>query len=315
MKLHELIDEYITHRKSLGEKFETNQRILKSYVKFMGRDLEHDQITEEKNIEFLSYPSGTITAHWFVKHTALRGLFLWCLTRSYLDYFPVPTEIPKRLEHIPAYIYNHEELKALFTCEVRSRLFYDECVQMILKLTYALGLRISETIALELQDIDFTQNVVRIRETKFYKSRLCPFNEQVKNSLMTFFNWRKSNNMPQRKDSHLFLNKNGGDVILDSFQHLFIRIRKIVGLDNVVAGRFKPRLHDLRHTFAVNRLRCWYAAGENVQVLLPVLSTYLGHKTLAYTAVYLTMTPELLTEVNKRFVEYVNPKDYTHEDK
>ena len=184
---------------------------------------------------------------------------------------------------------------------------------MILKLTYVLGLRISETINLKIKDFDLANSSVTIHTSKFFKTRICPFNDAVGKLIEDFLEWRKTVKMPQQEDAALFYNKDGNPIKLVSFQQLFIQIRKNIGLDRVVAGRFKPRLHDLRHTFAVNRLRSWYAEGKNVQYLLPVLSTYLGHKTLAYTSVYLTMTPELLKEVNQRFLDYATPKDYRDE--
>ena len=72
------------------------------------------------------------------------------------------------------------------------------------------------------------------------------------------------------------------------------------------AGRHSPRLHDLRHSFAVHRLTDWYRQGADVQRLLPVLSTYLGHTDLAGTQVYLSMTPELLQQASSRFERYAS---------
>jgi len=73
--------------------------------------------------------------------------------------------------------------------------------------------------------------------------------------------------------------------------------------------RHQPRLHDFRHTFAVNRLVAWYRAGKDVQRLLPQLSTYLGHVSIDETATYLKMTPELLHEANQRFEHYSTGED------
>ena len=261
MRLQDLVSNFIEYRKSLGEKFESNQRVLKAYVKFIGADIKHTEITEEKNLAFLYHPTGKITAYWFVKHTALRGLFTWAVSREIMTFFPLPLEIPRRLGHIPAYIYNQKELNALFSCKLKSTVYYEECVRFILKLTYLLGLRISETIALTIKDIDLTNDVVYIKPSKFFKARFCPFNSFVKNDIQSFLEWRKTQKMPQNSDAVLFYNKDGNPIKLYLFQSLFIRIRKIVGLDSVVAGRFKPRIHDLRHTFGVNRLRTWYEQG------------------------------------------------------
>lgn len=313
MTILELVSNYAQYRKSLGEKFETNDRVLKAFVKFIGIDFEVDELTEELSTSFLYHPTNTITANWFVKHTALKGLYNWAISRELIHSFPLSLELPRRLNHIPAYIYSQSELNALFSCKIRSTAYHDKCYQTILRLTYVLGLRISETVNLRLKDIDLNNRSVTIQTSKFFKTRICPFNESVQNLICDFLEWRIAQRLPQQDDAALFYDKKGRPIKLDSFQHLFIRIRSAVGLDRLVAGRYKPRLHDLRHTFAVNRLRTWYAEGKNVQDLLPVLSTYLGHKTLAYTSVYLTMTPELLKEVNKRFLDYANPKDYTDE--
>ena len=83
------------------------------------------------------------------------------------------------------------------------------------------------------------------------------------------------------------------------------RLCTLAGVRRSDASSRQPRLHDLRHTFAVHRLTEWYRTGANVQVLLPALSTYLGHVDLHSTQCYLTMTPELLTEANRRFQDYV----------
>ena len=82
-------------------------------------------------------------------------------------------------------------------------------------------------------------------------------------------------------------------------------MRKRAGLHREKESRYQPRLHDIRHTFAVHRIVAWYQEGANVQRLLPFLSTYLGHVGLDATQRYLTMTPELLRQANRRFERYV----------
>ena len=91
---------------------------------------------------------------------------------------------------------------------------------------------------------------------------------------------------------------------LSTVEHVFKRIRKQAGVGRTDGARYQPRLHDLRHTFAVHRLTEWYREGADVQKLLPQLSVYLGHAYLAATSVYLSMTPELLHEAGERFEHY-----------
>ena len=87
-------------------------------------------------------------------------------------------------------------------------------------------------------------------------------------------------------------------------QAAFDTLRRVAGVHRAAGGRTIPRLHDLRHSFAVHRLTSWYRQGADVQRLLPVLSTYLGHADLEGTKVYLSMTPELLEQASLRFARY-----------
>jgi integrase len=93
-------------------------------------------------------------------------------------------------------------------------------------------------------------------------------------------------------------------VVCITLQNAFKRLRNHAGIHRTDGGRYQPRLHDLRHTFAVHRLTSWYQQGADVQRLLPNLSVYLGHINVASTQVYLTMTPELLQEASARFESY-----------
>jgi site-specific recombinase XerD len=96
----------------------------------------------------------------------------------------------------------------------------------------------------------------------------------------------------------------------DTAEKSFRRLRTAVGISRSGPPRCQPRLHDLRHTFAVHRLLAWYEAGEDVQRLLPQLATYLGHRDLVSTQRYLTMTPEVLREAGKRFASYALGGDH-----
>ncbi len=87
-------------------------------------------------------------------------------------------------------------------------------------------------------------------------------------------------------------------------EQAFTRLRRYAGVGRADGARYQPRLHDMRHSFAVHRLTSWYRQGADVQKLLPQLATYLGHVSIAATQVYLTMTPELLHAASVRFEQY-----------
>lgn len=122
---------------------------------------------------------------------------------------------------------------------------------------------------------------------------------------MILFEWREKQGMCCVPESKLFLDKKGLDMHIDTVRGAFERIREHAGISRSDKSPFQPRLHDLRHTFAVHRLTSWYRENQDVQQLLPVLSTYLGHTHLSHTSVYLTMTDGLLGEANNRFESYI----------
>ena len=130
-------------------------------------------------------------------------------------------------------------------------------------------------------------------------------NIEVGELIDTFLKWREKQGMCCVPESKLFLDKKGLDMHIDTVRGAFERIREHAGISRSDKSPFQPRLHDLRHTFAVHRLTSWYRENQDVQQLLPVLSTYLGHTHLSHTSVYLTMTDGLLGEANNRFESYI----------
>jgi site-specific recombinase XerD len=101
-----------------------------------------------------------------------------------------------------------------------------------------------------------------------------------------------------------FANRSGGALPHQTVRHTFVSLCARTGLYARAGSTAAPRLHDLRHTFAVHRLLAWYREGADVQRCLPHLSTYLGHARIASTQRYLTMIPELLEQASRRFETY-----------
>ncbi|MBP6023825.1 tyrosine-type recombinase/integrase [Ferruginibacter sp.] len=307
MKLEQLIPQYIGYRKSLGEKFKTNETYLKAFCKAMGPSRHIKALTKKKINDFL-YGRASITSGWFIKHSALLGFYKYALARNYITQIPLPDILPKRPPPFVPYIYSNSELKRLFdtalTYQVNRSHIAPYMVRTLLILTYALGLRLHETLSITLGDIDMDRLVITIQQSKFYKSRLVPFNQQIKKVMNSYLHWRIKQGQSRSPDTHLFIGKNNQPANLWTIEQIFKRIREKAGIERNDKARYQPRLHDLRHTFAVNRLVSWYQENKNVQQLLPVLSVYLGHKYLAHTTVYLTMTDNLLDEAKMRFEKY-----------
>src|SRR5207302_6198997 len=111
------------------------------------------------------------------------------------------------------------------------------------------------------------------------------------------------------QDAPFFTTRTGAPLNQYTIEGAFRRMCEHAGIRRSDGARYQPRLHDLRHTFAVHRLTSWYRQGLDVQKLLPHLSVYLGHVHIRATQVYLSMTPELLQEANIRFERYAGKEE------
>jgi integrase len=170
-------------------------------------------------------------------------------------------------------------------------------------LLYVTGMRVSEALQLKLEDLDLRERFLRIRKAKFHKARLVPLAESTCAALKRFLIARAERGYPTVADAHLFVNDRGHRLPYSNVQLAFHVVARKAGIE--VKARPVPRIHDLRHTAAVRRLYLWYHEGKNVQALLPVLSTYLGHSTISGTAIYLTTTAKLLAEANLRLEKHL----------
>jgi site-specific recombinase XerD len=160
--------------------------------------------------------------------------------------------------------------------------------------------------------MDWTRKLLIIRETKFHKTRLVPFGQYLFHALSRYAARRDKEGYSQDSDAPFFIGRNGKSVNQYTIEDAFRRICKYAGICRTDGATYQPRLHDLRHTFAVHCLIAWYENGVDVQNLLPILSVYLGHHHLAATSIYLTMTPTLLNQANKRFQKYAS-REVPHE--
>jgi integrase/recombinase XerD len=171
----------------------------------------------------------------------------------------------------------------------------------MLLLAYCVGLRRSEVARLDLGDVDLECGTITIRETKFFKTRILPLPDSVMVELRAYLEARRRAGAPQGPQSGLFWHDQGNDRYSPAaVAWLLVDILRRAGL-KPPSGRTGPRLHDLRHSMVVNRILQWYRSGINPQDRLPFLATYLGHRDINSTLVYITVTQDLLQEASERF--------------
>ena len=203
------------------------------------------------------------------------------------------------------HIYSHDEIAQLLngakTLKANPQFtLKPQTLHMIIILLYTLGLRIGEALRLTIKDIDFNQKILFIRNSKFYKDRIIPFGPKLGEQLKNYLDLRCKQFKSVRLDDPLFITRRCAFIRNRTIQYVFLDVLKAAEIV-VPPGQRRPRLHDLRHTFAVHRLLHWYKEGVNVQDKLPLLSTFMGHVDIYSSQVYLTITDDLLMEANDRF--------------
>lgn len=305
MKLQQAVDQYVSHKRSLGMQGRTMARRLRALCKAMG-DVDVDQVSAEAVSAFI-YGSGPVTSNLHGKFHVLRGFYRYLLSRGYVTDSPLPTQVPKEPERLIPYIYAREELqRVLQAAEKESHWCKLEThtLRALLLLLYGAGLRISEALRLTLADVDLDQQLLTIRETKFYKTRLVPLGPDLTQALTGYLAARAVGRHPSPPEAFLLTTRHSLPVTVQLAEDTFKRLCRKVGVRRQDESRFVPRLHDLRHAFAVHRLTACYREGGDVQRLLPQLSTYLGHVDIDSTQRYLTLTPDLLSQASNRFEQY-----------
>ena len=315
MTLRDAVTDYIAWRRTHGAKLQSGGRLLHRFCEHVGGNISCDAVGEADVLGFLA-GKGPLTAYRSVKYSALAGFFRYAISRGHVVRSPLPArdDEPRRPRSLPPYVYSRDELRHLFaTIHVSRRraLRLDgDTLRALLLLLYGAGLRFGEARRLTLDDVDLPDALLTIRDTKFYKTRLVPVCPQLADALQVYAAKRAQRPFPQGAASTFLANRDGTPVVAVTAHRAFAHLLRDAGITRRHDGQRAPCLHSLRHAAAVHRLEAWYRQDADVQRLLPALSTWLGHRDLDGTRVYLSMTTELLHEASVRFDTYVNGGDH-----
>jgi integrase/recombinase XerD len=197
------------------------------------------------------------------------------------------------------YLYSPAEVVALMDAagSMRFELTAATC-RTIVGLLAVSGLRISEALGLDNDDVDWASGVLTVRQSKFERSRQVPLHESTLDALHAYVVVRDER-FPHPRSEAFFVSWRGGRLGYGAMREHFERMVATATLTPRSPG-CRPRLHDFRHRFAVATLEDWYRSGVDVQPRLPLLSVYMGHVDPASTYWYLSAKPELLASAAER---------------
>lgn len=288
------LDDYLRLRRRLGHKLADAHRVLPWFVAYLNqRDIEFVTIDAALawSLERDDLPDGSVVpAH---RMTAVRGF------ARYLSGIDPRTEVPPagtvrrpRRWRRP-FIYSDDDVLAMIEQAkiVIPQPLRSATYQTLIGLLATTGMRVGEALRLDRGDLDRTEGVLRIRESKFGKSRLVPLHASAVDALERYENTRQRL-LPDPSTESLFVSLRGTRLIYETVwpTHRMLCNHAGVGAGSTVT----PRIHDHRFSFAVKTLVSWYQDGVDVPARIGWLSTYLGHREPRYTYHYLSAAPDLL---------------------
>jgi len=308
------IERFLSHHRALGKRFDSEEHALWLLDRFL---LENDvsgleQITPALLEAFLASRPRTRARSYNHLLNVVQRLFRWMVAQNVIPCSPVRARARRSTQYRAPFLFEPAQVEELLACAAKLRdgphtRHRGITYRMIFALMYGLGLRVSEATRFCQKDLDLERRCLHIHQTKFAKSRLVPFGPRMDKALQRYLQQHDPDGHLS-PDEPLFSVAEDGRRPLGSksVSRTFHQLLPELDL-TVPPGVARPRLHCLRHSFAVSTLLRWYRAGVDPGARLMHLSVFLGHVNPASTAVYLTITADLLEQANQRFERFAAP--------
>jgi integrase/recombinase XerD len=303
-KLREAAEQYLQLRRNLGCKLVETGRLLQNFLAFAEQE-GASHVTTDLALRWAQQPSGVQPVTWALRLRVVRRFALWLSASDRRTEVPPAGLLPGRYVRKRPYIYSDAEIRDLVRTAGRlasASGLKGRTYATIFGLLAVTGMRVSEVLALDRDDVDLDEGILRIRRTKFSKSRLVAVDDSTRQVLAAYA--RERDRIVRRPTAAAFFLSEGGDRVTGwATRYNFAKVSREVGLRAPAGGRRHgrgPRLHDMRHRFAVCTLLRWYRAGLDVEREIPKLATYLGHVHVNDTYWYLEAVPELLELAARR---------------
>jgi integrase len=289
--LRQVLADYLTVRRALRSKLDRAEKLLDQFIAYL-EDHEAPTVTVDHALAWATLSTHASPWWWAMRMSPVRGFATYLRTIDGLAEIPPAGIIAHGRHRATPYLYSSTDISALTSAaaslsnQVRATTY-----PALVGVLAATGMRLGEAVALDVQDFDPDDGVLIVREGKFGKSRLLPLHPTTAAGLRQYV--RVRNSLPVAISDALFVSTVGTRLDHSRVHKTFKKLTHIAGL-TPRSAECRPRIHDLRHSFAVATLLDWYRRGDDVPALLPRLSTYLGHTDPKHTYWYLSAAPELL---------------------
>ncbi len=297
--LRTALDEYLTLRRSVGFKLRDTEYLLRDLVAHLDR-AGATTLTTGLALAWAKRPVNVHPHRWRQRLTVARGFATYLHTLDAAAEVPPRDLLVARRTRIAPYLYADSEVATLISAAGRlAPPFRAATYRTLLGLLAVTGMRMGEAIGLDRADVSGNDGVLTIRTSKFGRSRELVLHPTTVEAMRAYDRRR---DRPPPSTPAFFISTTGTRLIPTNVQHTFRRLVRETRIGADSTGR-RPRLHDLRHTFAVNTVASWYRDGGDVQGRLYLLSTYLGHVDPKDTYWYLSAAPQLLALAGARLEE------------
>ena len=272
-ELRQALADYLRVRRALGYKLADDERFLEQFIGYLEQAGE-TTVRAELALTWATSPDGASPGWWSRRLSVIRGFAAFLQTID--PEAEVPPPLPGRSGRATPYLYSEAEIATLIkAAEVRVSPLSVATYQTLIGLLAVSGIRVGEAIAADRDDLDLTAGVLIVKHGKFDKSRALPLHATTTAALGEYLE-RRDHLHPRPKAPALFISTVGTRLHYENVHLQFQRFAQLAGI-RPRSANCRPRVHDLRHSFAVRTLLGWYRDGVDVQSRLPLLSTYMGH--------------------------------------
>jgi integrase len=308
-----VVQRFLEYKRALGRTYRSEEKELRLLVRFLEQRgvTALDQLTPALLEDFLASRPRPHPRSFNHLRGVVGGLLDWAVSQQLLAASPLRTRRRRATAGRIPFVFDTAQARQLLgaAAALPDRSMAPQrgaTYRTIFALCYGLGLRAGEACGLRRGDVDLDRRLLVVRGGKFGKSRLVPFGPHIGELLAEQVERRAAAGPALDAGAPLFSFDGRRCVHPGTASQTFHHLVATLELP-LADGVSPPRLHDLRHSFAVGRLLRWYREGVDPSTRLHQLSTFLGHVDPASTAVYLRMTPELLDEANRRFEDFARP--------
>jgi integrase len=296
--LSQEVADYLAVRRSLGYQMARPGKLLPQLTAYL-EQAGAATVTTEHALAWAVLPGGSQSWHAY-RLAVARGFATWLRTIDPAAEIPPPGLIPARVPRATPYLYSDGEVTALMAAAGSLRYpLRTATYQTIIGLLATTGMRVGEAIGLDRGDADLDNGVVTIRNGKNGKSRLVPLHHTTAQALRGYLRDRDRLCPAPARSQAILISPPGSRLLYYNVHATWKKLAASAGL-RPRSGNCRPRIHDLRHSFAVRTMLDAYESGADGQATLAVLSTYLGHADPKATYWYLTASPELMAAAGKR---------------